>query len=159
MDDIQDVTIEPVAWSRWLSCVTCKPRTRVKLPVRVVRSGLLFDTIEAPRGPANCAIRILIEDKNVLGPVAVDADRAWALVPPGVHSSWSELVTICDARIELVSCVGPGTTVHLPAQAPQSGAAVEWLVPPTLDEDGLPVLTDPLQLLDALRQCAHGAAE
>jgi hypothetical protein len=157
VDISQDVTIEPAAWSRWLSCVIFKAKSPPNAPVRVAHSGVLFDVIEAPREPVTSAVHLLIEGKHMLGPVAAEGDDAWALVPPGVHSSWPELVRVATAPAGVtVSCRRPGSIVRLPAREPASGASVVWLVPPMLDAAGLPVLTDPIDFLDALRQCDRG---
>ncbi|MGW1989558.1 hypothetical protein [Embleya sp. NPDC001921] len=157
MDDFQDVTVEPEPWSRWLSCVVFKAKSPPGAPARVVHSGVLFDTIAAPRQQTEPAIELLVRDGNLLGPVVADNAHAWALVPPGVESSWRELLRISDAEDEPVTCLRVGSLVWLPAQEPKAADPVVWLVPPTLDTAGLPIFTDPVELLDALRQCGRPA--
>lgn len=143
---------EPAAWSRWLSSVVKRPATGAAGGDRLACSGVLFDTIRVERSTFVNAAAFMRAWSSPPGPVAADADNACVLVPHGVHESWADLERIVGCLDGVASCVPPGALVRLPPPKPARAASMTWLSRPVLDPDGLPVLGDPLDLLDVIRR-------
>jgi hypothetical protein len=152
VEDAPEFENEPAAWSRWLSSVVKRPAAGATDGDRFARSGVLFDTIRFERVLFEGAAPFMRAWRSPPGPVAAEADTACVLVPHGVHQSWADLELIVGSLAGVASCVPPGTVVRLPPRKSSLATSTTWLIRPVLDADGLPVLTDPLEVLDVIRR-------
>ncbi|MFI6585887.1 hypothetical protein [Embleya sp. NPDC050493] len=144
---------EPAAWTRWVSSITAlgEPGSAGDDGLRCVETGVLFDVVVVARQLAERVVERLTSAGTRIGPVSGYRTSAQFLVPLGVSDCWDELVDQFGVSADVSSrCMGPGCLIRLPAQSPGSSLSAVWLVTPPLDEGGLPILTDPHDLVLAM---------